>query len=64
MKLDYLLTCCFKVKDGGDFAEWNHAGEMFVSYFGYEGGNHGKDCFKRFSIQSMELSECIVVFRI
>ena len=23
-----------------------------------------KDCFKRLSIQSMELSECIVVFRI
>ena len=26
-------------------------------HFGYEGGNHGKDCFKRLSIQSMELSE-------
>ena len=37
---------------------------MSVSYFGYEGGNHGKDCFKRLSIQSMELSEGIVVFRI
>ena len=51
--------------------------------FGYEGGNHGKDCFKRLfyifiyfflyrpfyisiyiSIQLMELSECIVIFRI
>ena len=26
-------------------------------------GKHGKYCFKRLSIQSMELSECIVVFR-
>ena len=61
------ITCSrdFKVEDGGDFAEWNHAGEiMFVSYLGYEGGNHGKDSFKRLSIQSMKLSECIVVFRI
>ena len=30
--------------------------------FGYEGGNHGKDYFKRLFIQSMELYECIVVF--
>ena len=46
-------------------SEWNHAEEiMFVSYFCYEGGNRGKDCFKLLSIQSMKLSECIAVFRI
>ena len=65
--MKYLLLCKAnhrsKVQPALPSAKSNY---MRISnfHFGYEGGNHEKDCFKRLSIQSMELSECIVVFRI